>query len=148
MSPEDGEVLREAVREALGARLANYLSSAWQRGGLEEAASLDALEPAAVRALWEREELASIRGGIPPAMARSPRAARKIAVLAAAVSEFTFGRAGDMKRRPEPAGACPALASAGFAGPKRAPEDEDAPERSAGESSGTVVPESVRQHVG
>lgn len=163
VSSEDTQVLGLAVREALAERLTGYLASAWQRGGLEAVASVEALEPPVVRALWQREELLAIVGTVPPAAARSPRAARKIAVLAAAVSEFTFGRAGDMKRRPEPAGACPALASAGFAGSARAPElvaengpengpdsgiDQDEPAHRDGKSSGTRVPMGVRQHVG
>lgn len=113
VSKEGLEVLIARTREALSERLGSYLASAWARGGLERAASIDEVEPREARVLWESAELSTIVAGIPPARSRNPRIAARIKALTSAVSEFTFTRAGGMKRRPEALEACEALERCG-----------------------------------
>jgi len=113
VSKEGLEVLIARTREALAERLTDYLAAAWARGGLVPAASLDEVEPCEARVLWESPELAAIVTGIPPVRSHNPRITAKIKALTSAVSEFTFTRAGGMKRRPEALEACEALERCG-----------------------------------
>lgn len=110
LSPEDARVLAADVGERVRERLAHWLEDAWQRGALAPVAGPEAVEPERMRVLWTQPELASIVGRVPPSIARTPRAAARMAALTHAAWQFTLLGAGDMKRRPEPADVCPALA--------------------------------------
>lgn len=113
VSREGQEILVAETGAAVRERLASYYASAWARGGLYRAASIDAVEPREAKVLWESEELAGIVSAIPPACASNTRIAARIKALTSAVSEFTFTRAGGMKRRPEAPEACEALERCG-----------------------------------
>lgn len=109
LSREGLEVLVAQTRERLSERLTIYLASAWERGGLEAVESIEAIEPREAQVLWRSEELGHVVTGIPPVRAANSRIAAKIKALSCAVSEFTFTRAGGMKRRPEAPEACEVL---------------------------------------
>jgi len=113
VSHEDLEVLVAETRLALRERLGSYLASAWARGGLARAASIEDVEPHEAKVLWESEALAELVLGIPPARATNPRISARIKALTSAVSEFTFTRVGGMNRRPEAPEACEALERCG-----------------------------------
>ncbi|MCC6623300.1 MAG: YlxR family protein [Deltaproteobacteria bacterium] len=117
LSAEDLAVLVAGVRLTLEDKLAHWLADAHRRGALAPT-PLEALVPP-TRALWSEGALAHLVGAVPPGVATTPRAARKLAALAHAVSQFTFQGAGDKKRRPEAADICSALAP--DLGPPEAP---------------------------
>jgi len=107
------EIATIGALEAIRTRLERYLRSAWQRDGLVAVASPDAIEPIEARVLWESEALSAVVRGIPPARATNPRISARIKALTGLLSEFTFTRAGAMKRRPEAPEACEALERCG-----------------------------------
>lgn len=113
VSRDSLEVLVAQTRERLSERLTSYLASAWARGGLEAVQSIEEIEPREAQVLWRSEELGHVVTGIPPVRVANPRIAAKIKAFSCAVSEFTFTRAGGMKRRPEAPEACEALERCG-----------------------------------
>lgn len=109
LSPEDARVLAADVRERVRARCQHWIADGFRRGALVTASH----DPASiVGRLWREDALSDLVSGIPPVGATTPRATAKMAAIVRVASEFTLGRAGDMKRRPEPADICPALDSA------------------------------------
>ena len=113
VSREGLEVLVAQTRDQLSERLASYVASAWARGGLEAVQSIEEIEPREAQVLWRSEELGHVVEGIPPIRVTNSRIASKIKAFSCALSEFTFTRAGGMKRRPEAPEACEALERCG-----------------------------------
>jgi len=107
LSSEDVAVLVAEVRATLAERLRHWLEDAHRRGALAPV-TLERV-PVSARALWSHEALADVVAHVPPVTAVTPRAARKMATLAHAVTQFTLTGAGDKKRRPEAADLCSAL---------------------------------------
>jgi len=113
VSSEDLAVMVAEAREALRERLRVYLEDLSTRGGARAVASLDEVVPLEMKRLWEDDALRSIVSGVSPCAVTSARSAARIKALVCVVSEFTFARAGGIKRRLEPPEACEALERCG-----------------------------------
>ncbi len=131
LSSEDQAVLVAETRERLVDELVGYLTAASRRGGWSPVERLEDIAPPEARVLWEREELSEVARQVRPGAATNARIAARITALSRAVSEFTFARAGVIKRRLEPPEACEALERCG-----------------GGELRGSVVPRQRRGGAG
>jgi hypothetical protein len=101
------------ARDGLRERLRDYLGALAKRGGMRTVTSLDEVVPSEMKRLWEDDALRGIVSGLSPGAVTSARSAARIRALLCVVSEFTFARAGGIKRRLEPPEACEALERCG-----------------------------------
>lgn len=131
LTQEDQAVLVAGTRERLVDELVGYLVAASRRGGWLAVEHLEDIVPPEARVLWEREEFSEVARQVRPGAATNARIAARITALSRAVSEFTFARAGGIKRRLEPPEACEALERCG-----------------GGELRGSVVPRQRRGGAG
>jgi predicted RNA-binding protein YlxR (DUF448 family) len=95
------------------------LATALARGGAERVATLSEITPPPLRLAFEARPLwgdpssdAHALGALPWLRVTSPRLARRVSSVAAALSEFTTTLAGDTTRRPRLAKACGVLGGA------------------------------------
>jgi predicted RNA-binding protein YlxR (DUF448 family) len=118
--PEGGVdgLARRYVAESV-AWLESVLGTALARGGAERVDRVEEIEPASLRAAFGATRLGAAPDSelraleaLPWLRVTSPKLARRVSTVAAALSEFTTTLAGDTTRRPRLAKACGVLAGA------------------------------------
>lgn len=111
LSPEDVEVLIAQTALSLRNELRGYLLAAQRRGGFPVVAKGASPQPPCLALLWENEAFEAMIQGLEPGAASNTTIYRKCEALMSAVTQFTFAKAGAIKRRLEPSGACEALSN-------------------------------------